>query len=82
MYSCCFLVRFGVNEDPVTGSAHCALAPYWAAQLQSADEQERGLPLLAYQASARGGVLQLSLQGDRVMLAGPCVTTMRTKIVA
>ena len=73
------LHRYGVNEDPVTGSAHCALAPYWAAKLQTPEEQ--GQPILAYQASARGGVLQLTLQGDRVLLAGPCVTTMRTKVV-
>lgn len=72
----------------MTGSAHCALTPYWAAQLHptsSSSSSEQGqstsTPMLAYQASARGGVVQVTLQGDRVLLAGPCITTMRTKVV-
>ena len=75
------LCRCGVNEDPVTGSAHCSLAPYWASKLLTAEEQEQSKTLVAYQASARGGVLQLNVKGDRVVMAGPAVTTMRTKVV-
>eukprot|EP01032_Pedospumella_encystans_P023830 gene23830-26966_t len=53
----CFLVQY---EDPVTGSAHCSLAPYWASKLLTSEEQEQSKTLVAYQASARGGVLQLN----------------------
>lgn len=69
---------YGINEDPVTGSAHCALCPYWANKLVPATQGES---MVGYQASARGGVVQVTLCGDRVKLAGPCVTTMRTKVV-
>lgn len=67
---CDFVSRFfaphvGVNEDPVTGSAHCILAPFWARYL---DKQE----LLARQLSARGGELTCTVQGDRVRLLGQC----------
>jgi PhzF family phenazine biosynthesis protein len=64
----------GVNEDPVTGSAHCALGPYWAARL---GKQE----LLAYQASARGGVVHVRLDGERVVLSGAAVTVLRGELV-
>jgi len=65
-----FLSRFfapakGVPEDPVTGSAHTTLVPYWAARL-------RKTGLVAYQASTRGGRLHCRLEGDRVMMAGHC----------
>lgn len=56
----------GVDEDPVTGGAHCALAPFWAEKLGKTN-------IRAYQASARGGDLACRLQGDRVELAGGCV---------
>jgi len=62
-----FAVPMGVNEDPVTGSAHCALTPYWAARLNKTQ-------MVAYQASARGGYLRLRLEGDRVFIAGQAVT--------
>jgi PhzF family phenazine biosynthesis protein len=73
-----FVSRFfapasGVNEDPVTGSAHCALAPYWAPRLGK--QQFR-----AYQASPRGGVLRVTLAGDRVLLAGRAVTVFRGEL--
>jgi PhzF family phenazine biosynthesis protein len=73
-----FVSRFfapasGVDEDPVTGSAHCALAPYWAPRLGK--QQFR-----AYQASPRGGVLQVTLTGDRVLLAGRAVTVFRGEL--
>ena len=63
-----FVSRFfapaaGVPEDPVTGSAHCALGPYWADRLSKTN-------LVGYQASRRGGYVQVNVQGDRVMLTG------------
>jgi PhzF family phenazine biosynthesis protein len=67
-----FVSRFfapgvGIAEDPVTGSAHCTLAPYWAGRL--------GRPeLTGYQASARGGTVRVRVEGDRVLLAGRAVT--------
>ncbi len=65
-----FAPNAGVNEDPVTGSAHCVLTPYWAAELG----RNR---LNAKQISARGGDLRLELRGERVGLAGQAVTVMR-----
>lgn len=56
-----------IDEDPVTGSAHCVLAPFWAARLGKAD-------MMGYQASARGGVVRVSAQSDRVKLGGKAVT--------
>lgn len=74
-----FLSRFfapavGVDEDPVCGSAHCCLAPYWAARLGKTN-------LMAYQASARGGVLRLRLDGERVILGGQAVTVWRGQLL-
>jgi PhzF family phenazine biosynthesis protein len=69
----CFFPRFLLDEDPVTGSAHCALAPYWIPRL---GKQE----IVAYQASARGGWLRLRLAGDRVKLRGQAVTTLRGEL--
>jgi PhzF family phenazine biosynthesis protein len=74
-----FISRFfapgaGVNEDPVTGSSHTALAPYWAARL---GKQE----LRAYQASARGGSLRVAVRGNRVQLGGRAVTISRGEIL-
>ncbi len=70
-----FVSRFftpgsGIDEDPVTGSAHCALAPYWAAELGKSD-------FTARQLSARGGVLRLRLLGERVAIQGQAVTVVR-----
>jgi PhzF family phenazine biosynthesis protein len=75
-----FVSRFfgpgaGVDEDPVTGSAHCCLAPYWAKQLGK-------VAMTAYQASARGGVVQVELVGDRVLLRGQAVTVWRGMLLA
>ena len=55
----------GVPEDPVTGGAHCALAPYWARRLNKS-------VFRAFQASRRGGEVICRLRGDRVELEGPC----------
>lgn len=68
-----FAPKFGIPEDPVTGSAHCALAPYWSAKL--------GRQVLnARQVSKRGGDIQCELKGNRVALAGYAVTFMEAEI--
>jgi PhzF family phenazine biosynthesis protein len=74
-----FVSRFfapgvGVDEDPVTGSAHCTLAPFWATRLGKAE-------MTGYQASARGGVVRVRLVGDRVKLGGRAVTVLRGELV-
>jgi PhzF family phenazine biosynthesis protein len=69
-----FAPAVGINEDPVTGSAHCCLGPYWGQRLTA--EGKAKDELLAYQASARGGVLRIRLSGERVVLAGQAVTVM------
>ncbi|MGE3317861.1 MAG: PhzF family phenazine biosynthesis protein [Candidatus Berkiella sp.] len=61
--------RVGVNEDPVTGAAHCKLADFWAKRLKKNQ-------FTAYQASKRGGVLQVEIQNDRVLLTGKAITVM------
>jgi PhzF family phenazine biosynthesis protein len=60
----------GINEDPVTGSAHCVLAPYWAKKLGKRE-------LRAFQCSERGGELRLSVQGERTVLQGRAVTVLK-----
>jgi PhzF family phenazine biosynthesis protein len=75
-----FVSRFfapaaGVDEDPVTGSAHCALGPYWAERLGKSE-------FTAWQASARGGVVRVRLNGDRVILGGQAVTVLRGELAA
>jgi PhzF family phenazine biosynthesis protein len=69
----CFYPRLRIDEDPVTGSAHCAIAPYWSPRLKKPE-------LIAYQASPRGGWLRLRLVGDRVKLRGQAVTTLRGEL--
>ncbi len=76
--TCDFVSRFfapgsGIDEDPVTGSAHCTLAPYWARRLDKTDLEAR-------QISARGGELQCRLVGDRVHIAGRAVTYLQGAI--
>ncbi len=68
-----FAPQSGVAEDPVTGSAHCCLGPYWARRL-GRDE------LVGYQASARGGTVRVRVQGDRVILAGQAVTVFEAEL--
>jgi PhzF family phenazine biosynthesis protein len=75
-----FVSRFfapgsGVEEDPVTGSAHCALGPYWEEHLGKSRFR-------AYQASARGGVLRVEVAGERVKLGGRAVTVLRAELLA
>lgn len=70
-----FAPGLGINEDPVTGAAHCCLAAYWRDRLGK-DE------FLAYQASSRGGVVKVSYSGgDRVLLAGQAVTVLRGELI-
>lgn len=74
-----FVSRFfapaaGVNEDPVTGSAHCSLSPFWSGRLGRSE-------LVAYQASARGGVVLVRLDGDRVHISGQAVTVLRGELI-
>lgn len=64
-----FAAYHGIDEDPVTGSAHAALVPFWAERLG----RER---FTALQASKRGGILECRLEGDRVILGGRCATTI------
>ena len=65
-----FAPAVAVDEDPVTGSAHCALAPYWATRL--------GKPaLVGYQASRRGGTVRVEHSGDRVILGGKATTVLK-----
>ncbi len=68
-----FAPAVGVDEDPVTGSAHCALAPYWAEQLGKST-------LLAYQASQRGGWLRVTPRAERVLLEGQAVTIFEARL--
>lgn len=70
-----FVSRFfapgaGVDEDPVTGSAHCCLGPYWGERLGKSG-------MTAFQASSRGGVIRVRVSGDRVFLGGHAVTVLR-----
>ena len=70
-----FISRFfapgsGVDEDPVTGSAHCVLGPYWQSRLGKSE-------FLAYQASTRGGEVRVRVVGDRTHISGQAVTVLR-----
>lgn len=74
-----FVSRFfapgaGIDEDPVTGSAHCCLGPYWSRQLDQRD-------FVAYQASARGGIVHVGVRDDRIALGGQAVTVLRAELV-
>jgi predicted PhzF superfamily epimerase YddE/YHI9 len=69
-----FAPAVGVNEDPVTGSAHCCLGPWWADRLGVSD-------LVGQQLSERGGTVGVSVRGERVLLAGSAVTVMRGNLV-
>jgi PhzF family phenazine biosynthesis protein len=74
-----FVSRFfapgsGINEDPVTGSAHCCLTPFWSRRLKKTS-------LVARQLSARGGEVRLRLDGNRVRLGGQAVTVMRGEVL-
>jgi PhzF family phenazine biosynthesis protein len=74
-----FVSRFfapaaGIAEDPVTGSAHCCLGPYWGERLGKTD-------LVAHQISHRGGIVRVGVRGDRVLLGGHAVTVLRGELL-
>ncbi|MEZ4412228.1 MAG: PhzF family phenazine biosynthesis protein [Gemmatimonadales bacterium] len=74
-----FVSRFfgpavGINEDPVTGSAHCVMGPYWQERLERSS-------FLAYQASPRGGEVRVEVRGSRVQLGGKAVTVSRGELL-
>ncbi|MGH9943248.1 MAG: PhzF family phenazine biosynthesis protein [Pyrinomonadaceae bacterium] len=64
----------GIDEDPVTGAAHCCLGPYWQSRLGQDS-------FTAFQASARGGVVRVRVAGDRVLLGGQAVTVLRGELL-
>lgn len=68
-----FAPRSGINEDPVTGSAHCTLGPFWLGKLNKGT-------FVAYQASPRGGVVRVQVKGERVLLGGQAVTVLRGEL--
>lgn len=68
-----FAPAVGINEDHVTGSAHCCLGPFWGRRLGKDD-------LVGYQASGRGGVVRVRLEGERVHLFGQAVTVMKGEL--
>ncbi|MGW0522163.1 PhzF family phenazine biosynthesis protein [Crossiella sp. NPDC003009] len=70
----CFYPAFGVPEDPVTGSAHCTLASWWAPRLGDG-------PLTAEQASPRGGTVRMTLRDNRVQLSGRAVTVLKGQLL-
>jgi PhzF family phenazine biosynthesis protein len=69
-----FVPAWGIDEDPVTGAAHCALTPYWSEKLGKTE-------LFAFQASKRGGELRLRLAYNRVKLLGQAITTLKGELV-
>jgi predicted PhzF superfamily epimerase YddE/YHI9 len=69
-----FAPSAGVEEDPVTGSAHCCLGPYWKERLGRDN-------LVGYQASARGGFVRTRCEADRVILSGQAITVLRGELL-
>jgi PhzF family phenazine biosynthesis protein len=69
-----FAPAVGIDEDPVTGAAHCVLGPYWSGKLGKTE-------LKAFQASARGGELRVHVDGDRVRLSGHAVTVLEADLL-
>ena len=69
----CFYPQSGVDEDPVTGSAHCALGPFWAERLGRSES-------VGFQASRRGGYVVVAVKGERVLLQGAAITTLRGEL--
>jgi predicted PhzF superfamily epimerase YddE/YHI9 len=69
----CFAPALWIDEDPVTGSAHCALAPFWHIKTGRTD-------FVSHQVSKRTGILKVSLKGDRVEISGQAVTIMKGEL--
>jgi len=70
-----FAPNVGINEDPVTGSAHCSLVPFWQKRLDQA-------AFVARQVSDRGGILKVQREGDRVFISGQAVTVMKGDLLS
>ncbi len=70
-----FAPRYDMNEDPVTGSTHCMIAPYWSRRLNKPD-------ITAFQASSRTGILYCECVGDKVIISGKAVLFSIKDIVA
>lgn len=68
-----FAPAIGIDEDPVTGSAHCCLGPYWYQKLKKE-------ALTGYQASERGGIVRIGIEGDRIRLGGKAVTIFKGEV--
>lgn len=71
----CFAPNAGIDEDAVTGSAHCCLGPYWRRRLGQGT-------FSAWQASRRGGLVRVAVRGDRVVLSGQAVTVLHGELLA
>jgi PhzF family phenazine biosynthesis protein len=71
----CFVPGLGINEDPVTGSAHCALAPFWSARTGRTE-------FFSHQVSIRGGVLHIALKNNRVEIGGEAITVFKAELFA
>lgn len=69
----CFAPNVGIDEDPVTGSAHCSLGPYWSERFGKNE-------MMAYQVSERGGSLRVRVADERVFIGGKAVTVLRAKL--
>ena len=69
-----FAPNSGIDEDPVTGSAHCCLAPFWSKRLGKKE-------LTGFQVSKRGGIVHTKLEDDKVVLSGKAVTVMKSKML-
>ena len=70
----CFAPALGIDEDPVTGSAHCALVPFW-------NKKTGKKEFVSHQVSKRGGILKVSLHGERVEIAGQAVTIFKAELL-
>ena len=70
----CFAPRVGIDEDPVTGSAHCALGPWWAPRTGRTS-------LVGHQVSPRGGIVQVEVGGERVRIGGHAVTLVHGELL-
>ena len=70
----CFGPKVGIDEDPVTGSMHCVIGPYWCERLGKTE-------LRAHQTSARGGAMRVRVAGDRALLTGYSVTALRGELL-
>jgi PhzF family phenazine biosynthesis protein len=69
----CFVPALGINEDPVTGSAHCSLTPFWK-------EKTGKSQMVSHQVSERGGILKVEMVGDRVEVSGQAITILKGEL--